>query len=91
MSSRQRESERLRTLHVLLSRNGSDLGLSLSRSSLEPVNSENLTTPHALRALANVKVTKIFSGPSAMHAVAVDGMSKSFRSRAGPTIPRIYS
>ena len=38
-------------------------------------NSENLYAPHILRALSNVKMTRIFSGPSAMHCVGVDGES----------------
>jgi hypothetical protein len=76
MSNRQRESKQLRSLRIFLLGNETKLEHPLFCSSLEPVNSESLTTPHALRALANVKVTKIFSGPSAMHAVAVDGMLK---------------
>jgi hypothetical protein len=37
--------------------------------------SENLYAPHILRALSNVKMTRIFSGPSAMHCVGIDGES----------------
>jgi hypothetical protein len=47
--------------------------LKLGRKELKATSgAEDLQAPHALRALSNVKVTKIFSGPGANHAVAID-------------------
>lgn len=45
--------------------------------------SGTLSAPHAIRALGNVKVTRVFSGPSAMHAVAIDSAYSWPRSQSG--------
>lgn len=37
------------------------------------LHSEDLLTPHIMRAISNIKVTKIFSGCTAHHMVAIDG------------------